>query len=399
MFKDLYPKYTMLLVSLSIFMPFISLETLAISDPEEEIPTISNNDTEFQETELNKSGQSLKEFDTSKFSKLEKLDISNNQLTHLDVSTNQNLKSLNCSNNQLEELKFGDGLLFSSLNCANNCLPALDLTSCLSLTSENCDFSNQKIVLPKNLTTLNLKDKFPIIESNRVKDVSSKGNEIIYDPNTSNLSGIKPEMEVTYIYKTNNNEEENPGFNMEVTLSFTGEEDSTIQKPDSDTNLDPLPPFNPGSSSNTKPDVEDSGIPMHRLYNPNTGEHHYTSDTNERDTLVKVGWNSEGIGWIAPEKVGQPVYRLYNPITEGGDHHYTLDIKERDALRLLGWRYEDVGWLSADKKNGIPLYREYNPNQYSANHNYTLDKNEHDTLIQLGWNDEGLAWYGLKKDT
>lgn len=396
MFKDLYPKYTMLLVSLSIFMPFISLETLAISDSEEEPPITSNNDAEFQATNLNKSGQSLKEFDASKYPLMANLDISDNQLTRLDVSTNSELRDLDCSNNQLEELKFGDSLLFSSLNCSNNCLPALILEGYDFLDKAHCDFSNQKIILPKNLTTLNLKDKFSNIEINRVKDVSSKGNEIIYDPNTSNLSGLKPEIEVTYIYETKVGV---PNFDMKVTLSFTGEEDSTIQKPDSDTNLDPLPPFNPGSSSNTKPDVEDSGIPMHRLYNPNTGEHHYTSDTNERDTLVKVGWNSEGIGWIAPEKVGQPVYRLYNPITEGGDHHYTLDIKERDALRLLGWRYEDVGWLSADKKNGIPLYREYNPNQYSANHNYTLDKNEHDTLIQLGWNDEGLAWYGLKKDT
>lgn len=89
MFKDFYPKYTMLLVSLSIFTPFISLETLAISDPEEEPPITSNNDAEFQATNLNKSGQSLKEFDASKYSALVDLNISGNQLTRLDLCKRQ----------------------------------------------------------------------------------------------------------------------------------------------------------------------------------------------------------------------------------------------------------------------------------------------------------------------
>ena len=29
---------------------------------------------------------------------------------------------------------------------------------------------------------------------------------------------------------------------------------------------------------------------MHRLYNPNSGEHFYTEDTNEKNWLVSLGW-------------------------------------------------------------------------------------------------------------
>ena len=35
------------------------------------------------------------------------------------------------------------------------------------------------------------------------------------------------------------------------------------------------------------------------MYNPNaeTGSHHYTMSVEERDGLVALGWNDEGIGW------------------------------------------------------------------------------------------------------
>ena len=60
-----------------------------------------------------------------------------------------------------------------------------------------------------------------------------------------------------------------------------------------------------------------------RVYNPNSGEHHYTANTNERNHLVKVGWRNEGTAWETPAK-GAAVYRLYNP-NNGGDHHYTVN--------------------------------------------------------------------------
>ena len=138
------------------------------------------------------------------------------------------------------------------------------------------------------------------------------------------------------------------------------------------------------------PDI--AKVSMFRLYNPNSGEHFYTSAQGEHDNLVSVGWNDEGTGWITPETSNTPVYRLYN--ANGGEHHYTMDASERDMLIEAGWNGEGVGWYSDDAQ-GQALFREYNPNAFSNNHNYTTDASEHGYLVSIGWNDEGYAWYGL----
>ncbi len=132
---------------------------------------------------------------------------------------------------------------------------------------------------------------------------------------------------------------------------------------------------------------------MHRLYNPNSGEHFYTASTNEKDYLAKIGWKYEGTGWIAPKESSTPVFRLYNH--NDGDHHYTMDAREKDALVRLGWKYEGIGWYSDDAK-GVPLYRQYNPNAKAGSHNYTTNKAENDYLVKIGWKGEGIGWYGVK---
>lgn len=131
---------------------------------------------------------------------------------------------------------------------------------------------------------------------------------------------------------------------------------------------------------------------MHRLYNPNSGEHFYTASAEERDWLVGLGWNHEGTGWVAPETSSTPVFRLYN--TNAGDHHYTMSASERDWLVNLGWNYEGIGWYSDDAQT-VPLYRQYNPNASTGSHNYTTSKSENDWLVSLGWNTEGIGWYGV----
>lgn len=127
---------------------------------------------------------------------------------------------------------------------------------------------------------------------------------------------------------------------------------------------------------------------MHRLYNPNSGEHFYTASSAERDNVKKAGWRYEGIGWQAP-KSGSPVYRLYNP--NAGDHHYTLNVAEKNNLVKVGWRYEGISWYSGGSK---PLYRLYNPNAKAGSHHYTLLQSERDNLIKKGWRNEGIGWYG-----
>ena len=133
---------------------------------------------------------------------------------------------------------------------------------------------------------------------------------------------------------------------------------------------------------------------MNRLYNPYTGEHFYTADTDEKATLVEAGWNDEGIGWYAPATSNTPVYRLYNKFAPGGDHHYTMDKAEYDWLVKLGWSGEGVGWYSDDDKQ-VALLRQYNPNELANNHNFTTSADENKTLIKAGWQAEGEAWYGV----
>ena len=130
---------------------------------------------------------------------------------------------------------------------------------------------------------------------------------------------------------------------------------------------------------------------MYRLYNPNSGEHFYTANSNEKAHLQKVGWRYEGVGWVAP-LTGKPVYRLYNP--NAGDHHYTMNLGEQKSLLKVGWKDEGIGWYS-DANEGIKVWRAYNPNAKTGSHNYTINPTEQQLLIIAGWKDEGIGWYGV----
>lgn len=151
--------------------------------------------------------------------------------------------------------------------------------------------------------------------------------------------------------------------------------------------------FETARKPGTRSDVpEAEGVAMLRLYNPYTGEHLFTSDANERDTLVPLGWKYEGEAWKAPES-GQEVYRLYNPNT--GEHHYTLDTNEYKVLQPLGWKGEGV-FFHSDKDEGTPIYRLFNSHAAAFTHHYTADINEYDVLRKMGWTGEHVGWYGLK---
>ena len=150
---------------------------------------------------------------------------------------------------------------------------------------------------------------------------------------------------------------------------------------------------NNSSNNNNNNNAAVETVNMYRLYNPNSGEHFYTASSSEKDTLVKVGWRYEGIGWKAPKTSNTPVYRLYNK--NAGDHHYTMSVSERDFLVKIGWKYEGIGWYSDDSQ-AVPLYRQYNPNAKAGSHNYTVNKGENDMLVGLGWKGEGIGWYGVK---
>lgn len=130
---------------------------------------------------------------------------------------------------------------------------------------------------------------------------------------------------------------------------------------------------------------------IHRMYNSNAGSHHYTASLDEAKNLYNLGWNDEGIGWIAPT-TGTPVYRLYNP--NNGRHLYTLSAGERDSLVNVGWSSEGTAWHSG---GSTPVYRLYNSHAADTedSHHYTTNSNERDNLVKLGWSYEGVSWYAL----
>ncbi len=150
-----------------------------------------------------------------------------------------------------------------------------------------------------------------------------------------------------------------------------------------------------GASEPAKPAI--SYVNMYRLYNPNSGEHFYTSSLSEASNLFSIGWRWEGVGWVAPETSKAPVYRLYNK--NGGDHHYTTSGSERDQLVKLGWRYEGIGWYSDLDADSKSVWRQYNPNARSGAHNFTVSTRERDLLVKAGWNDEKIAWNASNQET
>ena len=136
---------------------------------------------------------------------------------------------------------------------------------------------------------------------------------------------------------------------------------------------------------------------VYRLYNKKSGEHLYTLDRNERDTLSASGWNYEGVGWYAPKASNSPVFRVFNP--KSGEHVYTTDLHEKEVLTgQYHWNFEGICWYSDDSKT-VPVYREFNAGASGGfPHNYTADSHEHEVLTQqYGWNDEGAAWYGVAR--
>jgi hypothetical protein len=131
--------------------------------------------------------------------------------------------------------------------------------------------------------------------------------------------------------------------------------------------------------------------PVYRVYNPNSGEHFYTTTAKEVKALVDAGWQLEKIGWLSPS-TGAEVYRVYNK--NSGEHHYTTSEKEKNALVAAGWKDEGVAFYSATK-NYTPVYREYNKNAFAFNHNYTTSLSENNMLVAVGWKFEGTAFYAL----
>lgn len=134
--------------------------------------------------------------------------------------------------------------------------------------------------------------------------------------------------------------------------------------------------------------AETATEPVYRMYNPNTGEHLYTTDANERNVLYATqGWGYEGIGWYAAKGTGKPVYRLYNP--QLGNHLYTTDTHEISVITSeQGWVADFDGQPLFYSDGTVPVYRVYNQS-LNGMHHLTTDKHEYDVLPEQGWQQEG----------
>ncbi|WP_164514720.1 phosphatase PAP2 family protein [Bifidobacterium goeldii] len=169
---------------------------------------------------------------------------------------------------------------------------------------------------------------------------------------------------------------------------------SVVKESEPSTPDQPSEPSEPSTPDQpSKP--EEKSVTVYRLYNNNSGLHHYTTSKGERDYLVKLGWSSEGTAFKAAAKDEanknlKPVYREYNP--NNGNHNWTMNKAEHDYLVKLGWHDEGIAWYT-DTTAGTAVYRLYNPN--SGEHLYTTNKVEYDKVGAAGWHQEGVAWQSL----
>lgn len=356
---------------------------------------------------LDCSGTYISSLDLSGTPALQTLNCSYTSVSDLGLSNTPSLKSLLCSHTNLSSLDVSNNAELIELNCSLNNILKLDLTGLSKLKNVNCSNNN-------NLTPLTLKG-CSSLASLIFFGTSITTIDIRDCPNLSR-NAINPNTGVTIIEKY---DEPDYDYTVRGVADSYWQTDSTVQ---------PKPVLKYGTytlkegkdytityktdASGTKGTmtIKGKGIfagvnktvhykikpadTMKRLYNPNSGEHFYTSSDYEKSSLVRLGWRDESVGWTSPKTSNSPVYRLYNP--NAGDHHYTKNASEKDMLVSRGWRYEGVAFYSNDdQKNGVPIYRQYNPNAKSGAHNYTSNRAEHDRLVRLGWRDEGIAWYGV----
>ena len=334
------------------------LETLSLTKANElaeiKLPKAFVNDKKEEEYSL----KSLKLVET----KLTKLDLSAQETLVKDgsvvVKRNKSLKeltlkpataaakaklvTLDLAGNALETINLDNYEIATKLDLGGNHIGALDLSK--TTAPANATLGTQVFYVYEKAANVNLKETFANLDVDYVT-----------------AAGFNSETGVLDLAKASNKYTYNTRVNGATTKTIT-------------VNLN-------------------AANPMNRLYNPNSGEHFYTADLEEKAALVNLGWNDEGYGWVAPkEGTGTKVYRLYNP--NAGDHHYTTVEEEKNTLVAYGWKDENVGWYS---DGGVTVYRQYNPYANGAgSHNYTTDKAENNYLVSLGWIYEGTAWKALQ---
>ena len=262
----------------------------------------ANDDDEYSLNHLEIDNSQITEIDLSKQTGLTFVAMINGLLKNITLPTNakNNLETLYLQDNMVDSLNLKNFKALQYLNIDKNNLGMLDLTG-TTVSGSNLVLGGQTIYVSEDAATVELEELFPDFNYNKAEATEGK-------------------------FKTDKNGLENGSFEL-------------------NTNSEGAYTYNVNATGKELMTVKFvAANPMNRLYNPNSGEHFYTADLEEKDALVSYGWKYEGYGWVAPSETDavtngnvnagySPVYRLYNP--NAGDHHYTKNIVERNGSIVL----------------------------------------------------------------
>ena len=101
--------------------------------------------------------------------------------------------------------------------------------------------------------------------------------------------------------------------------------------------------------------------PVFSLRNATTGDRIYTTDSNERDSLVAAGYTSNGVAFNAATAGSSATTAVFRLRSGSGAHLYTTTASERDKVLALGWTLEGTAFYGARKSaSGLtPVWRLY----------------------------------------
>ncbi|KAF7303401.1 hypothetical protein MIND_00568500 [Mycena indigotica] len=165
----------------------------------------------------------------------------------------------------------------------------------------------------------------------------------------------------------------------------------------------PLPPDCPACATGI--------VPLHRVYNPTTGDHAYTSEfplfridagpdvprrVNATEAVAMPGYVLEGSAagvFLVQQPNTYPLLRLW---AEGlDDHFYTIfESQARTAMRNGYVMQGNAGYVfdfPACQTTGIPLYELYLARTHD--HFYTTSAAERASAIKYGYQDLKIAAY------
>ncbi len=145
--------------------------------------------------------------------------------------------------------------------------------------------------------------------------------------------------------------------------------------------------------------VNNNRVIVHRLYNPVTYIHLWTTTQADIDAATQHGgYRYEGIAFFTPPDSAQGivlVHRLYNPRTYL--HLWSTTQEDIDAAtQQAGYYYEGIAYHSASSSatGAVPVHRLYNPKTYI--HFWTTSQVDIDVATQqAGYYYEGIAYYAF----